>query len=131
MCCSNAQVGFKSFLNITPTVTHAAAPPPTAAARANPSAAQLPSAAAGAYFHLTFDENPLAEFVELPDDALAGGLWYSNVLCGVLRGALEMVRVFRYRGAGGCAAYAGSLCLGADAGGGRVCVGRAARRRDH
>jgi len=44
-------------------------------------------------FTLTFDENPLAEFVELPDDALIGGLWYSNVLCGVLRGALEMVQM--------------------------------------
>ena len=42
-------------------------------------------------FVLTFEENPLAEFVELPEEALEGGLWYSNVLCGVLRGALEMV----------------------------------------
>lgn len=41
---------------------------------------------------MTFDENPLAEFVELPEEALDGGLWFSNVLCGVLRGALEMVR---------------------------------------
>ena len=45
------------------------------------------------FFTLTLDENPLAEFVELPEDALEGGLWFSNVLCGVLRGALEMVRV--------------------------------------
>jgi hypothetical protein len=44
------------------------------------------------FFTLTLDENPLAEFVELPEDALEGGLWFSNVLCGVLRGALEMVR---------------------------------------
>lgn len=42
-------------------------------------------------FSLILDENPLAEFVELPDEALEGGLWFSNVLCGVLRGALEMV----------------------------------------
>lgn len=40
---------------------------------------------------MTLDENPLAEFVELPDEALEGGLWFSNVLCGVLRGSLEMV----------------------------------------
>lgn len=39
------------------------------------------------------DDNPLAEFVELPDDAVEGGLWYSNILCGVLRGALEMVQM--------------------------------------
>ena len=49
--------------------------------------------APGTSFTLTFDENPLAEFVELPEEALDGGLWFSNVLCGVLRGALEMVRV--------------------------------------
>ena len=47
--------------------------------------------APGTSFTLTFDENPLAEFVELPEEALEGGLWFSNVLCGVLRGALEMV----------------------------------------
>ena len=29
--------------------------------------------------------------MELPDAALEGGLWFSNILCGVLRGALEMV----------------------------------------
>jgi hypothetical protein len=48
---------------------------------------------AGSSFTLTLDENPLAEFVELPDDALEGGLWFSNVLCGVIRGALEMVQM--------------------------------------
>ena len=51
------------------------------------------------------DENPLAgrtglclrltaDFVELPDDGRATQeLWYSNVLAGVLRGALEMVQI--------------------------------------
>jgi hypothetical protein len=35
----------------------------------------------------------LADFVELPDDGRAQDeLWFSNILCGVLRGALEMVR---------------------------------------
>jgi len=39
-----------------------------------------------------FEENPLGDFVELPDDGRAQNeLWYSNLLCGVLRGALEMV----------------------------------------
>lgn len=43
-------------------------------------------------FSLVFEENPLADFVELPDDGRAQNeLWYSNILCGVLRGALEMV----------------------------------------
>ncbi|EIE91355.1 hypothetical protein RO3G_16066 [Rhizopus delemar RA 99-880] len=44
-------------------------------------------------FSLIFDENPLTDFVELPDEALEGGLWYSNIYCGVLRGALEMVQM--------------------------------------
>jgi len=47
----------------------------------------------GNQFSLIFDENPLAEFVELPDDDRAmDELWYSNIFCGILRGALEMVR---------------------------------------
>jgi trafficking protein particle complex subunit 3 len=75
-------------LNISPTVTHGA--PSSVATSPTGSAAQ--SSSAGSSFILTFDENPLAEFVELPDEALEGGLWFSNVLCGVIRGALEMVR---------------------------------------
>ncbi|KAJ8611105.1 hypothetical protein MRB53_038100 [Persea americana] len=48
-------------------------------------------------FSLVFDENPLADFVELPDDGKAQEeLWFSNILCGVLRGALEMVRCWLY-----------------------------------
>lgn len=38
-------------------------------------------------------ENPLADFVELPP--AYGDLRYSNLICGVIRGALEMVRPFR------------------------------------
>ncbi len=34
-------------------------------------------------------DNPLADFVELPDEYRE--LKYSNLLCGVIRGALEMV----------------------------------------
>ena len=36
------------------------------------------------------EDNPLVDFVELPDNCSA--LKYCNVLCGVIRGALEMVR---------------------------------------
>lgn len=69
-----SKVGFKIFLNITPAVTNWSAD--------------------NKAFTLVFDENPLAEFVELPDDGKSQDeLWYSNILCGVLRGALEMVRV--------------------------------------
>ena len=95
------QVGFKSFLNITPNISHSAVIPPSSGGTSTTSSSAKSStpqpapgssqSAPGTYFTLTFDENPLAEFVELPDEALAGGLWYSNVLCGVIRGALEMV----------------------------------------
>ena len=84
------QVGFKSFLNITPTIVHGVAPHPSSPGgpENNSTAAQ---ANIGSSFTLTVDENPLAEFVELPEEALEGGLWFSNILCGVIRGALEMV----------------------------------------
>lgn len=42
--------------------------------------------------HLVFNENPLADFAELPRE-MADSLWYSNMLCGILRGALEMVQM--------------------------------------
>lgn len=67
-----SRVGFKIFMNITPTI----------AGWGQDNKA----------FSLVFEENPLADFVELPDDGRAQDeLWYSNVLCGVIRGALEMV----------------------------------------
>ncbi|KAJ5681493.1 transport protein particle complex subunit [Penicillium maclennaniae] len=69
-----AKVGFKIFLNVAPTVTNWASD--------------------NNQFSLIFDENPLADFVELPDDGRAQDeLWFSNILCGVLRGALEMVQM--------------------------------------
>ncbi|KAI3626583.1 hypothetical protein CBS9595_001944 [Malassezia furfur] len=94
-------VGFKMFLNIVPNVTHPSAPaadmpdPDVSSARPSSGAAATSDAdAAGAReFSLVFPENPLAEFVELPPEALRGGLWYSNVLAGVIRGALEMVQI--------------------------------------
>ena len=57
------------FLNTTPTVTSWSAD--------------------AKEFSLILDENPLAEFVEL--GPAQEGLYYSNILCGVIRGALEMV----------------------------------------
>lgn len=44
---------------------------------------------AGDEFSLILESNPLVDFVELPDNH--NTLVYSNLLCGVLRGALEMV----------------------------------------
>lgn len=46
---------------------------------------------AGDEFSLILENNPLVDFVELPDNH--SSLIYSNLLCGVLRGALEMVRL--------------------------------------
>ena len=43
-------------------------------------------------FSLVFEHNPLSEFVELPKK-WKETLWYSNVLCGVVRGAVEMVNM--------------------------------------
>ncbi|KAG6851249.1 hypothetical protein H0H93_011685 [Arthromyces matolae] len=82
-----AKVGFKSFLNITPTITHGVPPPQSSP---KPDGTGSTQTSPGATFTLTLDENPLAEFVELPEEALEGGLCFSNVLCGVIRGALEM-----------------------------------------
>ncbi|OAK97548.1 trafficking protein-like protein particle complex subunit 3 [Phaeosphaeriaceae sp. SRC1lsM3a] len=69
-----SKVGFKIFLNITPTITNWTSD--------------------NKQFSLIFEENPLADFVELPDDGRAQDeLWFSNILVGVLRGALEMVHM--------------------------------------
>ncbi|KAF9179809.1 transport protein particle 22 kDa subunit [Haplosporangium sp. Z 767] len=68
-----SKIGFKMFLNITPAVTNISAD--------------------GREFSLVLEENPLAECVELPDQAIMDEFWYSNILCGVLRGSLEMVQM--------------------------------------
>ena len=65
------QHGFKMFLGITPVVTN--------------------WSPAGDEFSLLIENNPLIDFVELPEGH--NRLNYSNILCGALRGALEMVAV--------------------------------------
>lgn len=42
-------------------------------------------------FSFILDSNPLTELVELPDDLKQ--LKYSNIICGAIRGALEMVQL--------------------------------------
>jgi len=64
-----SRVGFKMFLNLTPVVKD--------------------WNEKGSSCSLEFTDNPLEMFVELPDSC--AGLKYSNMLCGVLRGALESV----------------------------------------
>jgi len=44
----------------------------------------------GNEYSVVLRENPLALYVELPE-AFRKTLWYSNVLCGVVQGALSMV----------------------------------------
>jgi hypothetical protein len=63
--------GFKMFLGVEPHVTNWSADHKE--------------------FSLVLDQNPLVDFVELPDTHR--DLWFSNIICGVLRGALEMVQL--------------------------------------
>ena len=42
-------------------------------------------------FIINFQDNPLNDFVELPENLK--GLNYSNILCGVIRGCLEIVQM--------------------------------------
>ena len=49
-------------------------------------------------FSIYLQDNPLSTFVELPEDEQSGGddlrrLKYSNLYCGVIRGALEQVNL--------------------------------------
>ena len=64
------KVAFKMYLGTTPSVTN--------------------WSPAGDEFSLILENNPLVDFVELPDNH--NTLIYSNLLCGALRGALEMVK---------------------------------------
>ncbi|GBG23924.1 Trafficking protein particle complex subunit 3 [Hondaea fermentalgiana] len=66
-----SKVGFKMFLNTVPNVDN--------------------WNERGTECTLVFDDNPLEDFVALPSSC--AGLKYSNVLCGVLRGALESVHL--------------------------------------
>ena len=42
-------------------------------------------------YRIFFSDNPLNDYVELPDKFK--GLWYSNMICGVIRGALEAINI--------------------------------------
>ncbi|CAA0822273.1 Transport protein particle (TRAPP) component, partial [Striga hermonthica] len=64
-----AKVGFKMFLGVTASVTN--------------------WDSEGTTCSLILEDNPLVDFVELPDTCQ--GLHYCNMLSGVVRGALEMV----------------------------------------
>eukprot|EP00758_Cryptobia_borreli_P014756 Tbor_TRINITY_DN5954_c5_g1::TRINITY_DN5954_c5_g1_i2::g.19323::m.19323/K20302/TRAPPC3, BET3; trafficking protein particle complex subunit 3 len=44
-------------------------------------------------YSIIFPDNPLNTFVELPIN-MRDSIWYSNILCGVIRGALEQVGIY-------------------------------------
>ena len=67
-----AKQGFKTFLGIVPEITDW---------REDKKSCSL-----------VLKENPLAEFVVLPPH-FKSELWYSNVIAGVIRGALEMINL--------------------------------------
>ena len=84
-----AKDGFKMFLGVTcdvVAVPHAQLTDPNS----NPELGQRE-------FTLILKENPLADFVILPpqyqQDGPQSNLWYSNLICGVIRGALDMVNM--------------------------------------
>eukprot|EP00002_Diphylleia_rotans_P009565 TRINITY_DN19955_c0_g1_i1.p1 TRINITY_DN19955_c0_g1~~TRINITY_DN19955_c0_g1_i1.p1 ORF type:complete len:187 (+),score=47.80 TRINITY_DN19955_c0_g1_i1:51-611(+) len=66
-----SKIGFKMFLGISPAIVNWN----------------------GEYseFSLLIDENPLTEFVELPEQYR--GLHFSNLICGVIRGAMETLQM--------------------------------------
>jgi hypothetical protein len=66
------QVGFKMFLGVTASVTN--------------------WDAEGTCCSIVLEDNPLVDFVELPDNYQ--GLYYCNILSGVIRGALDMVSFY-------------------------------------
>lgn len=70
-CDKLAKLGFKMFLNVTAAITDW-----------NPEKTEC---------SLLLEDNPLTDFVELPEGCQ--NLTYCNVLCGVIRGALEMVKM--------------------------------------
>ncbi|XP_055914043.1 trafficking protein particle complex subunit 3 isoform X2 [Eupeodes corollae] len=65
------QFAFRIYLGVQPTISN--------------------WSAASDEFSLIFETNPLTEFVELPPDLT--NLRYSAILCGCIRGALEMVQL--------------------------------------
>ncbi|KAH7823085.1 Transport protein particle (TRAPP) component Bet3-like protein B [Monocercomonoides exilis] len=64
-----AQIGFKMLLNVDASVT------------------QIQDN----IFIISFQNNPLTEFVELPSNMKK--LWYSNVICGVIEGVFDTLKL--------------------------------------
>lgn len=89
---SIAKVGLKMFLGISGTVTNVVG---SAAPEGRPGSGAAAGASGTAQqqaYSIEFVENPLNYLVELPQH-MQESIWYSNVLCGVIRGALEQVGI--------------------------------------
>lgn len=88
---SVAKIGLKMFLGVSASVSEllgsAAA---TSSSSGNAGENQTNGSPSTTVFSICFEENPLNVFVELPE-TLRQLLWYSNVLCGVIRGGLQQV----------------------------------------
>lgn len=89
---SVAKIGLKMFLGVSGSVTEVggASSGPVSSSTGAAIGDAANGSNGGAVYSISFDENPLNVFVELPD-ALRQTLWYSNVLCGVIRGGLQQV----------------------------------------
>ena len=79
-----AREGFKMFLGVQGEVT--AIPP------LNSHSSNMQMGNDHTSFSIILRDNPLSDFVILPPQ-FQKSLWYSNMLCGVIRGALEMVNM--------------------------------------
>ena len=49
----------------------------------------------GCKFTLAFDDNPLIDFLQLPEKL--SELQYSNIICGAITGALSLVLYFLFK----------------------------------
>jgi trafficking protein particle complex subunit 3 len=90
---SVAKIGLKMFLGVSASVTEVSSgglPSPSSPPPPPSPGVDTLGATTGCVYAICFDDNPLNVFVELPD-TLKQSLWYSNVLCGVIRGALQQV----------------------------------------
>lgn len=97
-----AKVGFKMFLGVEANVIEADTTT-TGGANAEPDDTNNDTANVIDNGHnlkdsstkmiLELKDNPLNDFVELPDNFIKSKLKYANILCGVIRGALEMIQL--------------------------------------
>ncbi len=89
-----AKIGLKMFLGISNAQVYNFQAPPNSQSTPSTPTSNAPDFGFTPLqsFSIVFDDNPLNDFVELPDE-LKSKLLYSNILCGVIRGCLEVVQM--------------------------------------